>query len=168
MNLPLILSLLLLVILLGVFIYYASDNIKEVTDNKGVYTLPVLNNLCYPNGQITNLPETSNQCCVNFGTKTTRQIIPIDSPINIYNLLIDKTPVIPTNVCYSFCQKRDFATNTCLDITGQYVSCINALKVPDGCFDMTLPVARSDNIPYYAVEIYIPGKDGTCQELVEC
>lgn len=168
MNLPLILSLIILAILLGVFVYYASDNIKQVDENKGVYTLPILNNLCYPDGKIQNLPEVSNQCCVVYDIKTTRQIIPIDAPVNIYNLLIDTTPLPATQVCYDLCQKKDTTTGTCLDTSGQYINCVNNLKAPEGCFDMTIPVAHFNDTPYYAVGIYVPGKNGTCQDRVTC
>ena len=166
MNIPLALAWILVFIVLIVLVIISFRNIKVTVDtSKGIYTLDLNKSPCYPNGTILDLPENiPNQCCVNGEGVTTSQRLYTLS--NNQTMIIDLTPVYFAEACLGFCQVIDPTSGNCTDsLSGvnPYSTCMNTLNptrkvsvgaIQEQCPEPSLPVARIDNTPYYAVSAY--------------
>lgn len=176
MNIPLSLAWVIVFIVLIVLVIISFRNIKvNVDTSKGVYTLDLSKNPCYPNGSLSDLPTNlPNQCCVNGQGVTTSQRIYTLS--NQQTMIVDITPVYFADACLGFCSLINPVNGNCTDsLTGinPYSICMDTLnpttKVSVGdikqqCPEPSLPVARIDNTPYFAVSAYL----GNCATTVAC
>jgi len=161
---------------LGFFVVAAVRNVHQINVEKGVYTLGVIGDYCYPNQDINNLPSIAEaKCCsVNGTVRTTRQYN-LPTSITGSNLgsllpvLVDTVPVPINDVCAGFCNNYNNQTDRCDDGAGtRYDICSTILIPPVGCTSLSVPVAQlNGDTPYYAVQDYVAGS-GECTELVSC
>lgn len=154
MNFALILGLVFIIVLLIVFSIFSFKNLNEISSDKEVYVLNLQTTACYPQGSISNLIETNNLCCVVDGKTTTTQIVPSVNPSNMPNMLIDITAVPASDACVYLCQKYNQSNGTCLDTDTPYNACLFNLKSPDGCPELTIPVAQNNGTPYFVTGPY--------------
>jgi len=164
MNFALIIAILILFILLIVSIVVLFRNVNETTTEKGIYVLDVNQEPCYPNGDITNLPQVDQDCLCTVNDAATSTYAFTKN--GLYFILSDN-PIYFMEVCQSFCSTFDNKGN-CTDSTtgtGSYAVCINSLtpitytnstEINERCTQPSLPLARINDTPYYAVAKYAP------------
>lgn len=166
MNIPLAIAWIIVIIVLIVLVIISFRTISTTVDvSKGIYTLDLSKDPCYPNGTILDLPDNlPNQCCVNGeGVATSQRLYTLS---NNQTMIVDIIPMYFVEACLGFCKNIDPSTGNCTDsITGinPYSTCINTLNpttkvsvgsIMEQCPEPSLPVARLDNTPYYAVSAY--------------
>jgi hypothetical protein len=160
---------------LAYLILQATRNIREINESKNTYILNTNDISCYPNGDINNLPSVGNKCCVVNGQKTTQR--PFTIPYYNLNVIVDTIVTPYADACYGFCTDTDPVSGECKDdltVQNPYTQCIQAL-IPvsqtidgklfasksevsfgnyvdiQGCTTAALPVAQTNNNPYYVV-----------------
>lgn len=169
MNAAFLILWIFVFLILALFIVVILRNIHQVEENKNIYIVNFNENLCYPNGDINQLPELQNLCCVDNGITTSKRRYFLESAQ--LSFLVDTSPVDYLSLCYDFCQNIDPKTGNCLDTLGDYPRCIQALMPPTGCLDYAIPLAQYEGVAYYAQQPYIPevsGNVGNCPSLVQC
>lgn len=164
MNFALIIAILLIVILLIVSIVVLFKNVNQTITEKGVYVLDINQEPCYPNGDINNLTQV-NQVC--FCTVNDTQTNTYAYEKNGLFFILSENPLYFMEVCQSFCSAFD-TKGKCTDSpvgTGPYAVCINTLtpitytestSINNRCTQPSLPLARINETPYYAVAKYAP------------
>jgi hypothetical protein len=164
MNFALIIALLIIFILLIVSIVVLFKNVNETITEKGAYVLDINQEPCYPNGDINNLSLVNQDCiCTVNDTQTNTYAY----TKNGLNFILSDIPIYFMEVCQSFCTTFD-TKGKCTDSptgTGSYAVCINTLTpitytnesaVNTRCTQPSLPLARINDTPYYAVAKYAP------------
>ena len=164
MNFALVIAILLILILLIVCVVVLFKNVNNTITEKGVYVLDINQEPCYPNGNITNLPQVDQNC---FCTVNDIQTSTYVYTTNGLNFILSEDPIYFMEVCQSFCSTFD-NSGKCTDSvkgTSPYAVCINTLtpitytnstEVNTRCTQPSLPLARIGETPYYAVARYTP------------
>lgn len=169
MNVAFILIWIIVIIALIFLGLEVRRNIVTIDGTKNTYIVDLNDFSCYPGNNIENLPQVFNTCCVINGQKTTKQ--PFTDINNSIRVLVDISPIPGTEACYGFCKNIDVTSGECLDPKNTtnpdlpYNRCITATKVTPGCAAMTLPIARSGDIPYYIVEENV---NSNCEVVIKC
>ena len=176
MNIPLALAWILIFLVLIILVIVSFRSIKTTVDtSKGIYTLNLSKSPCYPNGTLNDLPDNlPGRCCVNGeGVVTSQRIYKLS---NNQTMIVDLTPVYFADACLGFCSSINPTTGNCNDSLkgiNPYSTCMNTLNptrkvsvgsIQEQCPEPSLPVARLDNTPYYAVSSYIEN----CANTVPC
>ena len=173
MNFALIIALLLILILLIISVIVLFKNVNQTITEKGVYVLDINQEPCYPNGDVTNLPQVNQGCfCTVNDTRTDTYAY----TANGLNFILSDIPIYFMEVCQSFCSAFD-TKGKCTDSvigTGSYAVCINTLTpitytnstaINERCTQASLPLTRINETPYYAVAKYAastPNDPGNC------
>ena len=179
----------IIIILLLIFLgYQGFRNVSEVNESKKTYVLNTNDISCYPNGNVEDLPQVGNTCCVINGVTTTKR--PFNVPGYDLPVIVDTISIPFSDACYGFCNKIDPVTGECqdtlTDINTLYGKCIQA-TIPvtqlvngttvtsnaQGCITSSLPIARLDLTPYYiqSPSYYIIGSLApiyTCENTTPC
>jgi hypothetical protein len=166
MNFALIIALLIILILIIVCVIVLFRNVNETITEKGAYVLNINSEPCYPNGDVNQLPEVNSNCnCIvnDAGTNTYAY------SVNNLEFILSDSPIYYKEVCQSFCTAFN-TKGVCQDAiigTGPYAVCLNTLApvtqkstatVSEQCTQPSLPLARINSDPYYAVGKYAPSK----------
>lgn len=156
MNIAFILVIAIVIAAVVFMGFQGYKNILQVNDSKNKYVLDLNFISCYPDNDIENLPQLSNQCCVINGGKTTQR--PFTIPNVNLPVIVDTVPIPYEQACIGFCKNIDTSSGNCLDSTSgnnisTYGICVNTLKPAMGCSLSSLPVARDGQTPYYAVNV---------------
>ncbi len=137
-------------VLLGVLIVFSVQNIKQIDDAKNAYITGVQNNPCYPSGDINFLPSAGNLCCTN--DKSKRRFTITNGNIDV---LIGQNTLTPDVSCKNLCINYNSRTKKCNDTLSQnaeYFKCINLLNPVNSCASYSMPVAQTENAPFYVEE----------------
>ena len=168
MNLAFILVWVIIVIALIFLGLEVRRNVVTIDGTKNVYVEDFNSFSCYPGNNIENLPQVDSKCCVINGQKSNKR--PFKDVNNHIDTVVDLSPIPGTEACYGFCKNIEVTTGQCLDPQNTtstdlpYNRCINATAVTPDCTDMSLPVARDGQNPYYIV-----GKKAqNCEVIVDC
>jgi len=149
-NIALYLLWFMVFVLLGVLIYFSLENIKQINDSKNAYITGTQNNPCYPSGDINFLPDAGNSCCVN--DKTKRRFTITNGGLDV---LIGQNTLPPDVACRNLCINYNTRTKTCNDTISQnaeYFKCTNLLNPVNSCASYSMPVAQTQNAPFYVEE----------------
>jgi hypothetical protein len=173
MNFALTIAILIIFIFLLVCVIVLFKNVNETITEKGAYVLDLNSEPCYPNGDITQLPDVNTNCnCIVNDASTNTYLY----NKNNLKFILSTSPIFYKEVCQSFCTTFD-TTGACQDSiigAGPYAVCLNSLApvtqksnatVSMQCTQPSLPIARIDSTPYYAVAKYAasqPSDPGNC------
>ncbi len=162
-NIAFLILWIIIIILLIFLGYQGFRNVSEVNESKKTYVINTNDISCYPSGNIENLPQVGNTCCVINGVTTTQRpftILGYDLPV-----IVDIDSIPFTDACYGFCSNINTLTGACRDtpnVNNPYGRCIQSI-IPvsqvvndttitsntQGCITSSLPVARLGLTPYY-------------------
>lgn len=158
MNIAFFLLWVFIFLLTAVFLFFAIDNIKGITDeqNNPYNFPPSVESLCYPSNNINLLPiVTSNFCCKIAGNLTTKKPYQNPSFLDGSPVLVDIAPISYQQACDALCYNFDPLQNVCNDsepLNPVYYNCLNLLKPVGLCTQKSMPIARVDETAYYMVQ----------------
>lgn len=158
MNIAFFVLWVIIIILLIFLIYLSTVNIKQIEDSKNTpFVLDTTAaNFCYPNGNITALPEVQRQFpCIIDGITTTKYPFNDVNFLNNIGVLVDIAPVDYLSACQGFCGNYDVIQGVCQDTKQNnplYYNCLSQTKPVGKCTQKAMPIAYRDNIPYYLVQ----------------
>lgn len=161
-NIALYLLWFMVFVLLGMLILFSTNNIKQINEDKNAYIIGLQNNPCYPNGDINFLPDAGNVCCQ--GNSSLRRFTISNGNLQV---LIGQQTLPPVDACKNLCVSYNNRTKTCNDTqanNSEYYKCINLLNPVNNCASYSLPVAQTQNAPFYVEET---GWDN-CPQTISC
>jgi hypothetical protein len=154
MNYAFFILWIVIFIMLGLFILFATRNIKQIAQSKETPfqfdSDPLLN--CLPGKNIELLPITKSVCCIVNNAATTYQQYTMSGGLNV---VLDENPYNYLLACKGFCKNYNVLQNVCEDVESvdpEYYNCIADTKPVSGCIQTALPVARVGTTPYYVKE----------------
>jgi hypothetical protein len=155
MNIAFFTLWLIIIILLGFFIYLTHENVKQIHDAKmEPFVLTSASaQYCYPNSSLENLYPINNTkaCTINNQATLTYKF---NNPgfLNGIDVLVDIAPTDYLTACSGLCNSYNPLTNGCNDnVTNNptYFSCLSKLKPTSLCLQPAMPIAYLDGSPYY-------------------
>jgi len=151
----------LLLVLVGFFVYFGLVNIKDIKKSKEIYVIGTTTSPCYPKNQLSLLPDTGNLCCSD--NQSLRKFTISNGNIEA---VIGQNPVSPNIACSSLCNSYNPLTKKCNDSTSNqnYYKCINILTPVDNCTSASMPVAQTENAPFYVQTTNL----SSCQTTIPC